>query len=412
MDEIALRSLAGETKQDHYHSVLARMVAAVSEDHTQLRTLIYEFARRKLRKDLFRQFEDGDWSEIERQVSTLEAAIDRIETDFSHNVPRLSFGAERAPTGDTQEDSAPLTLPPLQPISQKELMVGDYSGRSLPRFLSPTAYDIDYPKTITPVTEHDGRSVGGRVDKFLGSNIWRTIELIVAVVLGVAVYVAIDGQTALSFLHSHQLGRSASTTEQSASLTNRPPETVSKAPSRSGVPDTPLPTAYGVYVLSNGKLTALDLLPIKVPDPRIAISASISTPSQVHLPPGQLQFVVYRRDFANDAPDRVSVRAVAQVMRALTFAPGGKATYTTVEPTWVVRSNSYQMSVAPAADSPEMVIIRPDRADFAFPAGRYALVLKKEAYDFTVDGAIHDRAHCLERTDALGGGVYSECPNP
>lgn len=54
-----------------------------------------------------------------------------------------------------------------------------------------------------------------------------------------------------------------------------------------------------------------------------------------------------------------------------------------------------------------MVVIRPDHADFAFPAGRYALVLKKEAYDFTVDGAIHDRAHCLERTDALGGGVYS-----
>jgi hypothetical protein len=114
----------------------------------------------------------------------------------------------------------------------------------------------------------------------------------------------------------------------------------------------------------------------------------------------------------NDAPDRVSVRAIAQVMRALTFDPGGKAKYINVEPTWVVRSNSYQMSVAPAADSPEMVVVRPDSADFAFPAGRYALVLKKEAYDFTVDGAIHDRAHCLERTDALGGGVYSECPNP
>ena len=159
--------------------------------------------------------------------------------------------------------------------------------------------------------------------------------------------------------------------------------------------DISLPIAYGVYALSNGKLTALELLPLKVPDPRVAISASILTPSQVHLPAGPLQFVIYRRDLLNDAPDRVSVRAVAQVMRALTFAPGGKATYAAVEPTWVVRSNSYQMSVAPAADSPEMVVIRPDRADFAFPAGRYALVLKKEAYDFTVDGAIHDRAHCL-----------------
>jgi hypothetical protein len=410
MDEIVLRSLANGTKQDHYHSVLGRMVSAVSQDHAQLRTLIYEFARRKLRKDLFRQFEDGDWSEIEKQVTTLEAAIDQIEADFSHTVPRLNNDTKQ-PNASIHEDSAPSTLP-LQPISQKELMVGDYSGRGLPRFLSPTAYDIDYPKTITTVTEQDGRSVGGRVDKFLGSNLWRTIELIVAVVLGVAVYVAIDGQTALSFLHSRQLGRAASTTEQSASLTNKPPETVSKAPPRSGISDIPLPTAYGVYVLSNGKLTALDLLPIKVPDSRVAISAPISTPSQVHLPPGQLQFVVYRRDLMNDAPDRVSVRAIAQVMRALTFDPGGKAKYINVEPTWVVRSNSYQMSVAPAADSPEMVVVRPDSADFAFPAGRYALVLKKEAYDFTVDGAIHDRAHCLERTDALGGGVYSECPNP
>ena len=153
-------------------------------------------------------------------------------------------------------------------------------------------------------------------------------------------------------------------------------------------------------------------MPIKVPDSRVAISASISTPSQVHLPPGQLQFVVYRRDLVNDAPDRVSVRAVAQVMRALTFGPGGKAAYINVEPTWVVRTASYQMSVAPAADNPEMVVMRPDRPNFAFPAGRYALVLKKEAYDFTVDGPIHDAAHCLERTDALSGAVYTECPNP
>jgi len=58
-------------------------------------------------------------------------------------------------------------------------------------------------------------------------------------------------------------------------------------------------------------------------------------------------------DLVNDAPDRVSVRAVAQVMRALTFAPGGKATYINVEPTWVVRGNSYQMGVAPAADIPK-----------------------------------------------------------
>jgi hypothetical protein len=59
-----------------------------------------------------------------------------------------------------------------------------------------------------------------------------------------------------------------------------------------------------------------------------------------------------------------------------------------------------------------MVVIRQEHADFVFPASRYALVLKKEAYDFTVDGAIRDRARCLGRTEALGGAVYSECLNP
>src|ERR1700688_3773698 len=150
MDDIVLRSMANGTKQDHYQSVLARMVSAVSQDHAQLRTLIYEFARRKLRKDLFRQFEDGDWHEVERQVSTLEAAIDKIEADFSNTVPRLSFGTEKSPTVDTDEGSAAPLLP-LQPISQKELMVGDYSGRGLPTFLSPNSYDIEYPKTITSI---------------------------------------------------------------------------------------------------------------------------------------------------------------------------------------------------------------------------------------------------------------------
>jgi hypothetical protein len=418
MDEIILRSKGGGTKEDHFHSVLARMFSAVSQDHAQLRTLIYEFARRKLRKDLFRQFEDGDWPEIDRQVSTLEAAIERIEADFSHNVPRLSFGAEQAPTISAYEDSAPPTVP-LQPISQRELIVGDYRGRGLSRFFASTAYDIDYPRTSVTITEHDGRSAGARVNKHLQSNFWWTTELIIAVVLGLAIYLMIDGKIGFSFLNSHQFGGStntrasdAVTNEQDASPTNKGLGTGSRAPLRSGISDIPLPTAYGVYALSNGQLTALELLPIKVPDPRVAISASISTPSQAHLPPGQLQFVVYRRDLVNDAPDRVSVRAVAQVMRALTFGAGGKAAYINVEPTWVVRNNSYQMSVAPVADSSEMVVIRPDRANFAFSAGRYALVLKKEAYDFTIDGPVHDAAHCLERTEALGGAVYSECPKP
>ena len=146
-----------------------------------------------------------------------------------------------------------------------------------------------------------------------------------------------------------------------------------------------------------------------MPDPRVAISAPIAAPSQAYLSSGQLQFVVFRRDLKDNTPDRVSVRVVAQLMRALTFDNKGHAKTTDVEQSWVIRNQSYQMRVAPLGDNPEMVVIRSDPANFVFPAGRYALVLKGVGYDFTVEGKVTDLAHCLERTDALNAPVYSEC---
>ncbi len=414
MDEIVLRSSANrDDNQDHYHSVLNRMVSAVSQDHAQLRSLVYEFARRKLRKDLVRQFEDGDWSEIERRVSTLEEAINQLETDFSNDVPRLSFNAGQAEPKSGKTDASSPVPEPLPPISQKKLMVGNYAGQSS-SVLGSAKYEFDRQPPIVNVTDYTAHT---RVQRHLRSNFWRTVELVVAVILGVAIYSAVDRQTASRIYNSVRYGRSAATTETLAKATSpSSPEKdetrIETAPPRPGITGIPLPTAYGVYALSDGKLTSLDLLPIKPPDPRIAISALITTPSQAHLQGGPLQFVVFRRDLASDAPDRVSVRVVAQIMRALTFDAAGKASYTKVEPSWVIRSQSFQMSVAPAAGSSEMVVIRPDTSDFTFSPGRYALVIKKEAYDFTVDGPITEGPHCLERTDALGGAVYSECPKP
>jgi hypothetical protein len=409
MDEIALRAMEEEeAKRDHFHSVLARMVSTVTEDHNQLRTLIYEFARRKLRKDLFRQFEDGDWSEIERRVSTLEAAIDRVETDFSNGAPQLSFQGEQPAIGnDSGQPTTKSTA--LRPISQREWMTGGHSGR-LPSFLASRTYDV-HPQPIVTVTEHDSPPAGLRLRKYLRSNISWTLQLTAAVILGLAIYSAADNESVLRFLHAHRIGRVTDVNSTDASRTSQSPAIAAKATPRSGVSDIPLPSSYGVYALSEGKLTALDLFPLKIPDSRVAMSALVSTPSQAHLAAGSLQFVVYRRDLANDSPDRVAIRVVAQVKRALTFGPAGNPSYTNVEQSWVVRSNSYDMSVTPVADNPSMVVIRPQHAEFVFPAGRYALVVKKEAYDFTVDGPVRDPAHCLERTDALGAAVYSECPH-
>jgi len=177
-------------------------------------------------------------------------------------------------------------------------------------------------------------------------------------------------------------------------------------------PSVPLPSEYGGFAFANGQLTELELLAMRVPDQRVAISPAISTPSRTRLPAGKLEFILFRRDLANAAPDRVMVRVIAQVRRALTFGPSGKPSAANLPDTWVVRGNGYQMRVAPVPENPEMIAIRPDPPDFVFPAGRYALVLKGAAYDFTVEGATTDAAHCLERTDTVPAPIYNECRLP
>lgn len=104
MDQVAEHSTETGPEQDYY-SVLARMVAEFSQDHAQLRTFIYEFARVKLRKDLYPLFVEGGWSEIEEHVLRLEAAIVQIETDFAQNAPSLQFYSQPALADGTQETS-------------------------------------------------------------------------------------------------------------------------------------------------------------------------------------------------------------------------------------------------------------------------------------------------------------------
>jgi hypothetical protein len=81
------------------------------------------------------------------------------------------------------------------------------------------------------------------------------------------------------------------------------------------------------------------------------------------------EFVTYRRDLATNAPNRVAVRVIARIARAMMFAPSGNAGTTSVEDTWTVRSNSYDFRVAPVGENSEMLVIRPENADFVLPAG-------------------------------------------
>jgi hypothetical protein len=411
MEKIVLRFTGNGTEQDLY-TILDQVVASVSQDQGRLRTLVYDFARTKLRQELYPQFVAGDWSAIETSMLALEAAIEQVEADRALNAPSLPPASEPTLSNGISQQLPQSALVP-HPNSAPPLMVGGYDAQVLSPLPASTTFEIEHTYSLSTASELNDRRTIARLNEKLQSNFWWSIQLIVAVVVGVAIFAAIDGRSTLPLLGSHRLATAnVNNGEQTGSPDGKNLAAPAKVASRPNMPNIPMPSAYGIYAVSNGQLTELDLLPIKVPDQRVAISAPISTPSRAHLPIGQLEFVVYRRDLASDAPDRVAVRIVAQVMRALTFDSAGKPKVTKVDDSWVVRGNSYQMRVAPVPDNPEMILIRPEHAEFVFPAGRYALVLKNVAYDFTLDGPITDAAHCLERTDALNSPIYSECRNP
>ncbi len=402
MDEIALRS-AQENSTKNYYAILARTVATVSQDQVHVRRLVYDFARRRLRKSLHRQFEEGDWSRIERQLGALETAIDRVEAEWADKPPPLTFAPQPPlsyhPASDTavelnsQNGAATnggrLSLPPLSSSHQNEQ----------PLWLSRLRREDDSFVPLVPNAHIPAPA-----------TFWWIAQLGLAVLLGAAMFAAAEGRFAFGLLAPRAPEHAvniivADSKSRDANIAPEGPARAAKAPQ----PSMPVPSEYGAFALVNGQLTELEQLAMKAPDQRVAISPAISAPSRTHLPAGKLEFVIFRRDLANSAPDRIALRVVAKVVRALTFDANGKPIGARVDDTWVVRSNSHPMRVAPLADNPEMIVVRPDPPDFVPPAGRYVLVLKGVAYDFTLDGPATDPAHCLERTDALNAPVYTEC---
>jgi hypothetical protein len=171
----------------------------------------------------------------------------------------------------------------------------------------------------------------------------------------------------------------------------------------------PMPDVYGVYAISNGQLVELEPLPGQVPDQRISMSGVIFRPSRIVLPSGHVVFIVFRRDMAANISERVPIRVIARVRRTMMFGPAGELRNAEAGDTWTFRNISFDFRVAPMNHNREMVLLRPGNADFAFSPGRYALVLKGQAYDFTVDGPITEPAQCLERVEAANGSFYHAC---
>jgi hypothetical protein len=113
--------------------------------------------------------------------------------------------------------------------------------------------------------------------------------------------------------------------------------------------------------VSAGRLHELQPLAVgKVPDQKVFTSTPINTASRTVLPDGRTEFIIYRRDSANNAPDRITVRVIAKSKRAMTFNTGGQASTTEVDDSWTIRNVSYDFRVAPLGDSSEMFVVWPE----------------------------------------------------
>src|SRR5262245_11529957 len=362
--------------------VLSRVIGSIETDPAQLRNAVFELARIKLQQEAWQT--PVNLREARRLTLALESAIDRVEAIHSkhdelralQSLDRLIQNSEIGPGVETLEAQTPL------------LIVNEALARP--------AHANDLP-ALPRANGTKWRSWPGTAPLLRAAMI-----ALIAVAMGVV----LDRQFGL-------IGREASssaapTIQKAGGQAPQSPATL--VPRQSSA--FPLPEVYGIYAVSGGRLYGLEPLPGRVLDQRVFMSTPIRTHSRTELPDGQVVFIVYRRDFASSPPDRITVRAIAKIMRAMAFSTAGQANLENVEDTWSIRNVSYEFRVAPLSEGSEMLVIRPEDAEFVFPAGRYGLVIKGQAYDFTVAGPITEPAQCLEETKASNGTFYSECRSP
>jgi hypothetical protein len=349
--------------------VLARMIDAARQDPAQMRSTIYELARVKLRKEAMR----GNLAEEKRLMGALEVAIQGVEM-FSKR--EEGFNRSQLPK-----------LASAQIVRQTAVLV------------PPVLLTEHVPEPTIPPSRFNKRS------NALGP------VLRLACVLTVTVTIA-----TLAVVRQRNSGpQNADKSNPVIAKNESQPEIASKPltnPVPAAVEAPALPAVYGVYALSTGQLQEIYPLPGQIPDKRVAISAPISIPSRTILADGRVSFVVFRRDVATSAPDRVEVRVIAKITQAMTFDTAGKPAITALGDTWSVRSISYPLRVAPVPGNPEMLALKSEDPDFVLPAGRYAIVVKGQGYDFTVAGTVTEPSQCLQKVEAANGSFYAECRKP
>jgi hypothetical protein len=359
----------------NYYSVLADVISQTETDPAFLRATVYELARFNLKREALFGYPPMSIPELARHMDELEKAIARVETT-SGNSSYLPPPSAALPNNGE---------PANQPAKPLVIMPGE---------LMPPIYESPIP--AEPFAQPRERRGLRALLQLVGAT---TIGLsaFAIVVIAIAIMFGVTGQM--------RLGKPLA----SVQVSDKPPAALAAAPSPPPLP-YPIPSAYGIYAISNDKLAELLALPLRVPDPRVPLSTEITKPSATTITDTKPTFILFRRDLVNNAPEKLSLRVVAKVVREMKFVQG-KPVISPVEDSWRIRSNAYDLKVSPVPGHNEMVIVGgPD--DFRLAPGRYALVLNNIGYDFTVAGARLSQAHCLERFETTSGDNYTECRAP
>ena len=402
-----------------YVSVIARTIENAQNDPAQLRSLVYDIARSCLGRHILTNYHELGGAMGYRHMLDLEEAINQVESlsqranEALTDDPSVQLLDGPQPTNSRDHDHNALVV--REPLS--DATANQDVRDNPPVVLQPTSSEIyrvdeQFPEIIQP-SEIWAPAFGSGQKRVRIDFPWG-LQLAIAAFIGVVIYAVLLAPfgyiQALNHSSAEQLAQGAAPSIQAnqqlgTKVSLREASSASAAQALGFSP----PAVYGIYAVNGGKLFGLDPLPIKVPDPRVGISAMISEPSHVTVPDGKLTFVIYRRDLASSAPTEAFVRVVAQVEREMKFNVAGPPTVEKLDGQWAIRSKSYQFKVAPIDENPEMIVVRPEDPNLVLSPGRYALAIAGHGYDFTVAGKMTDTAQCLERTNAVGGTVYSEC---
>ncbi|MGA9082967.1 MAG: hypothetical protein WB390_10975 [Pseudolabrys sp.] len=381
-----------------YYSILLEAINATKQNSAQLRALVYERARFNLKRDVLFGYSSMGLADVVRQIDEFERAVVRIEANAVDDPPHLPHREQAYRDHDEPADIAHET---------------DAKPGTTVQVLPPEPVAPLYAG-LTPNQRADNFHLARLAEEFVRHVRFANKSIGVAL-LGIAI-LAIIGTVFVTVLWpSHKVS-------SPIAVANKLPQTGVTAAHDGANEETPAPTdnspkvafplpnSFGIYVLSDNKLTELEPLPISIPDARIALSAEIDKPSATTISDERPAFILFRRDLLNNVPQKIMLRVIAHMARE-TKIVGGKAGTTNIDGAWRIRNISRELKISPIPGQREMVIARLD-GDVPLATGRYALVLNRTGYDFAVKGTVQSPEFCLEKFETASGSLFNQCRTP